>query len=52
MRFRRNHGEDIDTFIARWDLTRYKAPNAGAIQLAFVGPGWMLLHIAGVPREK
>lgn len=51
-KFSRWSGESIDEVISRFELTVNRCENVGQLAINYVIQAWMLLNIAGIPRDK
>ena len=51
-KFQRWQGETIDEVISRFEMVMNRCENVGQVMLNEVIKAWMLLHIAGIPKDK
>ena len=51
-KFRREHSEDCDALLSRFELVLYRAQQTAQFTMSEVGKSWMVLHHLRVPMEK
>ena len=52
LQFRRNAGEDTDSVVNRFNLTKARAFNGAGFDMSWVGFGFLLLTILGIPKTS